>query len=446
MNTKNLLKKMKGLALASCLAFASFNTFAQTSVTFKVDMNQVTSAFTTPEVRGSFTTADPWNIPVPMTDANADGIWEATYLIPTGSYEFKFAADSWGIQEVLTPGSTCTLTTGSYTNRTLTVGTTAQVLPVVCWNSCTSCSGVIPPKNVTFKVDMNQYVGVIDTVNLNGDFNGWCGACTMMTDANADGIYEITVPLSTDSIEYKFTVNGWDFQENFNGGESCTKTTGQYTNRFLEITGDTVLPVVCYNSCSACVVTKNVTFRVNMSDYTGTYTDVNLNGTFNNWCGSCNTMTDANNDDIYEITLPLPLDSIEYKFTVDGWASSEQLTAGDPCTITVGIYTNRSYLVTANDTLDVACWALCTDCPAGIDETFVNAFKVYPNPATTELSIATSVENATAFITTILGEEVGTNVDLNMTKSLNIASLSPGIYYLNIETATQRGTVRFVKK
>ena len=129
-----------------------------------------------------------------------------------------------------------------------------------------------------------------------------------------------------------------------------------------------------------------------------------------------------------------------------GWGASEQLTAGDACTITTGGFTNRAYTVANNDTLDVACWALCTDCPNGIDEEFTTSFNVFPNPATTELSIATSIENGTAFITTILGEEVGSKVNLNTTKSLNIASLSPGIYYLNIETATQRGTVRFVKK
>jgi 1,4-alpha-glucan branching enzyme len=444
MNTKNLLKKMKGFALASCLAFASFSTFAQTSVTFKVDMNQM-SGFTIPEVNGTF---NGWCGAAcnPLTDANSDGVWETTVSLAPGTYEYKFAADNWSVQEALTAGTSCTVTNGGFTNRSLTVGTTALVLPIVCWNSCSSCSAVTVPKNITFKVDMQQYAGVINTVNLNGDFNGWCGACTTMTDANADGIYEVTVPLSNDSIEYKFTVDGWNASETFAGGESCTKTTGGFTNRFLEISGDTVLPAVCYASCAACVVTKSITFKVNMSDYTGTYTDVNLNGTFNNWCGSCNTMTDANNDDIYEITLPLPVGAIEYKFTVDGWAASEQLTAGDACTITTGGFTNRAYTVANNDTLDVACWALCTDCPTGIDESFTTSFNVFPNPATTELSIATSIENGTAFITTILGEEVGSKVNLNTTKSLNIASLSPGIYYLNIETATQRGTVRFVKK
>ena len=34
----------------------------------------------------------------PMTDADGDGIWEATILLLSGSYEYKFSADNWTIQ------------------------------------------------------------------------------------------------------------------------------------------------------------------------------------------------------------------------------------------------------------------------------------------------------------------------------------------------------------
>jgi hypothetical protein len=38
---------------------------------------------------------------------------------------------------------------------------------------------------------------------------------------------------------------------------------------------------------------KQVTFIVDMRGYTGaTYTGVFVNGTWNNWCGSCNPLTD----------------------------------------------------------------------------------------------------------------------------------------------------------
>ena len=50
--------------------------------------------------------------------------------------------------------------------------------------------------------------------------------------------------------------------------------------------------------------TTNVTFQVNMNDYTGSFTTPEVNGTFNSWCGNCNVMTDADGDGIWTVTLP----------------------------------------------------------------------------------------------------------------------------------------------
>lgn len=111
------------------------------NVTFKVDMTQQTG-FTTPEVNGTFNS---WcgNCNA-MTDANADGIWETTLSLVPGSYEYKFSRDNWAGQESLTSGSSCTVTTGSNTNRTLVVGNQNMVLPIVCWASCSTCTTTIP--------------------------------------------------------------------------------------------------------------------------------------------------------------------------------------------------------------------------------------------------------------------------------------------------------------
>jgi hypothetical protein len=85
-----------------------------------------------------------------MTDANSDGIWELTIPLNAGSYEYKFAADSWNIQENLTPGSSCTVTNFGFTNRTITVAEDV-VLDPVCWASmCTNCNVVPASYDVTF--------------------------------------------------------------------------------------------------------------------------------------------------------------------------------------------------------------------------------------------------------------------------------------------------------
>ena len=128
-------------------------------------------------------------------------------------------------------------------------------LEAVCWNSCSACSTAPPPpppasSNVTLSVDMSNNTGSFTTVNVNGDFNGY-GACNPLTDMGS-GIWEVTLPIAADSMDYKFTVDGWNDQENFAGGESCTKTKGGFTNRYLRILGDTAVGTVCWNSCSVC--------------------------------------------------------------------------------------------------------------------------------------------------------------------------------------------------
>ena len=103
-----------------------------------------------------------------------------------------------------------------------------------CFGQCSTdgtCAAPAETYDVTFQVDMSTYEGAFGTVNLNGNFNGWCGGCAEMTDADGDGVYSLTVPLSAGSIEYKFTLDGWTAQEEFAGGESCTVTDGTFVNR-----------------------------------------------------------------------------------------------------------------------------------------------------------------------------------------------------------------------
>ncbi len=74
--------------------------------------------------------------------------------------------------------------------------------------------------NVTFQVDMNQYNATsIGNVEVFGSFNNWAGGVTIMSDANSDGVYDVTVAMPAGAIEYLFFVdsnsmfeyNGEDF-------------------------------------------------------------------------------------------------------------------------------------------------------------------------------------------------------------------------------------------
>ena len=114
----------------------------------------------------------------------------------------------------------------------------------------------IDTNSVTFQVDMRGYTGSYTTPEVNGLFNGWCGNCTPLSDPENDSIWVASVDITLDTIEYKFSHDAWTGQEDLDSASSCVKTTIDgtevFVNRFLVIESDTILPVVCWNSCEAC--------------------------------------------------------------------------------------------------------------------------------------------------------------------------------------------------
>ena len=121
-------------------------------------------------------------------------------------------------------------------------------------------------------------------------------------------------------------------------------------------------------TCPSPVVPSNVTFSVDMNNYSGSqaagYT-VNINGTFNGWCGGCNAMTDSDGDGVWDVTLPLtPGSTIRYKFTVNGWSDQEQFAGGESCTNTNSAgFTDRELIPSSDSTLGVVCFNSCSACP-----------------------------------------------------------------------------------
>ncbi|MGF1566239.1 MAG: hypothetical protein ACFCUH_12805 [Flavobacteriales bacterium] len=332
------------------------------NVTFYVDMANVTEAYTTPEVNGTFNgfcggCAQMTNI--------GGTVWEIVIPLPAGSYEYKFAADTWNIQENLLPGSPCTITTGAFTNRALTVVDAPIVLDQVCWGSCQACIAAPQSYNVTFRVDMANVTDAYTTPEVNGTFNGFCGGCAPMTNIGGT-VWEITIPLEAGSYEYKFAADTWTIQENLVPGAACTVTNFGFTNRFIEVVDQDIdLGTVCWAACQACDVAPqvyNVTFRVDMANVTDAYTTPEVNGTFNGFCGGCAPMANIGGT-VWEITIPLEVGSYEYKFAADTWTIQENLTEGAACTVTNFGFTNRFIEVVDQDIdMGVVCWAECVAC------------------------------------------------------------------------------------
>lgn len=111
-------------------------------------------------------------------------------------------------------------------------------------------------------------------------------------------------------------------------------------------------------AASSSLYAGQVTFRLNMNGYEG-FNTPEVNGTFNNWCGTCNAMSDADGDGIWETTINLAAGNYQYKYSFDNWSGQENLrNAG--CANDAD---NRTLSVTDNAlVLDVVCWSLCQDC------------------------------------------------------------------------------------
>lgn len=276
--------------------------------------------------------------------------------------------------------------------------------------------------DVTFRVDMNNYSGSFTTVEVGGTFNGWCGNCAIMEDPDGDGIYELTVTGVPDGdMEFKFHVDNWNSQELFTGDEACVISinNGEFVNRITNVSGNTTLPVYCFNSCNDCsgpTETARVNFKVDMSQYTGSFNEVNLEGTFNNFCGGCAIMDDSDGDMIYELLVPVPTDSIDYIFAVDGFTDQEQFGIDASCvSVTVdgsNTFVNRTLEPAGDMDLDPVCWNYCETCPpVSVGEINANkAVSVFPNPSSGRVTFnAENVSVGTQLvITDITGKTVKT--------------------------------------
>ena len=303
--------------------------------------------------------------------------------------------------------------------------------------------------NVKFRVDMSQYTGSLTGgVFVNGSFNGWCGTCNPMTDMG-NGMWETTLPLPPGAIEYKFTIDGWNAQEEFTGAEPCIDPNNDgFNNRYHVVAGDVTLPNVCFASCDVC--TNDVTFTVDMNDYIAaggsTAAGVFLNGNFNGWCGSCTPMTDANGDNVWDITVPLAAGNIEYKFTVDGWNDSEQFDATATCIDPINDgFNNRYYVVAGVATLPTVCWESCSACLGGIED-LSSVVNIYPNPVNTIMIVKATDAMQQISILDLSGKVVAQFAGNGLTQEINVENLKAGIYTIQIATAAGNSSKQFVKK
>ena len=154
-----------------------------TTVTFQVDMNQLSEPATYGAVflNASFTGwcggCDP------MTDADNDGVWTLTKTLDPGTYEYKFTIDGWNAQEWFSEGEACTTTIDGFTNRTVTVAGVPLELAPECFSECGPCQGAVT--GCTYMIAANyDPMATIDDNSCTFDGNVSTGC---PSDLNGDG-------------------------------------------------------------------------------------------------------------------------------------------------------------------------------------------------------------------------------------------------------------------
>ncbi|MDG1159614.1 MAG: hypothetical protein P8N19_08985 [Flavobacteriales bacterium] len=231
---------LEAVCFASCAACPP-PSFA---VTFSVDMVNENVDPNGVYVFGDFNAWDP--TANPLTNVGGS-IWETTiFLEEQSTFEYLFINGNSAPQAESLTGACA-----QNNNRLLTLASSDQVQPLVCFGTCSAC---VPPQvTVTFRVDMSNETLAPEGVHLTANFQSWDPAATPMTYLGY-GIYEYSVQLNANtSYFYKF-VNGDEFGEDELVPAPCAVENGFGSNNRELVLGNTslVLDVVCYEACEAC--------------------------------------------------------------------------------------------------------------------------------------------------------------------------------------------------
>jgi len=310
------MKKIYTLAMAMLIVSSAW---AQSSLTFQVDMSGQTVSANGVHIAGDFQAAagaagnwDP--AATALTQVGTSTIYSATVNIPDGVYQFKFLnGNAWGDDEGVPAASQVSAGLGfdnGNSNRWVRLEGTETTAAVLF-------AGAAPAGHsaVSLVLDMSLEATIDTVVSIAGSFQGWSPGSTQLYDVLADSMYRFIAYIpTTDTINFKY-VNG----SAWGNDEGVPSACAVASNRQLIISGDTVFGPTCFGQCGPCFVpdTFNVTVQVDLSNSTCNNFDpavdsVDIAGPFNGWGGG-DFLSDPDGDMIYEGTFYVPSPEFTYK-------------------------------------------------------------------------------------------------------------------------------------
>lgn len=322
-------------------------------------------------------------------------------------------------------------------------------------------AGSTPKADVTFKLDLNQFTGTFTNVYVSGTFNAFSGDANPLTDADGDKIYETTLNLPVGLYEYKFTMDNFAQQEQFSPTTTCTQTTidgaNVFVNRKLVLSQNATVGPVCFNSCYGCGDAVNITVNLGMGTYTPDPGGVYLagGGDFGNPGGRFK-MTDPDGDGVFSIAIERPRGYSTFYDFANGACpdySCKENLAGQPCAVPTN-FNDRWLSPVQQDTVINTCFASCADntaCSTGTTELLANGWlRVQPNLATDEvrLNFATIISGkAVIRVFDATGNQVMSELGNNLSDMhmLQVSALPKGLYVVSVNTSGKVASARFVK-
>jgi len=393
-----------------------------------------------------------WLDKIKLHDINAgDGMANYTGIVyypegVTGTFDYGFFN---GASQENVPTACQGPTFGT---RSFILEAMSELMPKFCFSSCDESCVTLPTYNATINIDMRYNCGFDvnsnDSVDVAGTFNNYQGGpAYLLSDADNDGIYSITLPLQAGEFQYKARIirNG-----NFSGGWEGG------SNTVVMLQSDTSLATRCFGlpagECTPIPPPSNITFRVDMTAETPA-AEIFLIADFTTppYQGGATTLT-AVSPGIYETTKnDVCPGKINYKY-VNGptTVSSNEESFPNPDDRTcveengIGGY-NRVYV--RQDGNPVTLFYAFNKCQelTGIEAIPAGSISVAPNPANESLTVRfADGQNYTLSLIDITGKEVMVENNVRYSTVLNRNGLTGGVYLLRYFNNSGNGGVRKV--
>ena len=300
-------------------------------------------------------------------------------------------------------------------------------------------------------VDLNITIDVCgsaaETVRITGPSWGWDPNGGPEASDNGDGTWTVSLPAPTTDMEFLVVTDGVqeNLIEDMTDGGSCAPVTDYYSyaNRIWHTT-DALDVDVNYDRCVPCSypdvsITSEICEPLVASE-------VKLVGP-PNWDWNSGKLGVDNGDGTWTFTYsPAPSDSIEYQIFVDGLGENllQEVLDGATCAPSTDFYSyaNRLGVITDSETVSNT-YNTCLNCEGeGITDIDIK-FEVYPNPASDKISLSNVPSDCSFTIYNTVGSRL---ISGTSTESVDISSLTRGMYFIELTSKSQFNRVSFIKQ